>query len=248
MSALVVSPTQRQVYKTLGQFIASVLPAGVKVEQGEINRVPEPSSADFVVMWIIMRGRMGTNLDTYLDAAFTGSIAGNLLTITAVDPEFTGKLAIGSVIFGLGVATGTTITGLGTGTGGVGTYQVNMSQTVSSETLAAGTESLLQSTELQIQIDVHGPNSSDNSQIISTLFRDEYAVDAFGSFNIAQSLDPLSITPLFVDDPKQIPFMNAEQQYEYRYTITAHIQANQTVVVPMQFAEQLDVATTNPII
>lgn len=69
---------------------------------------------------------------TQTDAAFTGSIAGNTLTVSAVT---TGTIQIGQEITGTGVAAGTVITALGTGTGGTGTYTVNNSQTVASESL-----------------------------------------------------------------------------------------------------------------
>lgn len=61
----------------------------------------------------------------------TGSISGTVLTATSV----IGQLAKGSVITGLGVAANTTILSLGSGTGGVGTYNVSVSQTVSSEAM-----------------------------------------------------------------------------------------------------------------
>jgi hypothetical protein len=58
---------------------------------------------------------------------FTGSISGTTLTVTAVSA---GILQVGSVISGAGIAVGTTITALGTGLGNVGTYTVNISQSV----------------------------------------------------------------------------------------------------------------------
>jgi hypothetical protein len=63
---------------------------------------------------------------------FTGSISGTTLTVTALT---TGSIGIGSVISGTGVTLGTSITGLITGLGGVGTYTVSESQTVSSTTI-----------------------------------------------------------------------------------------------------------------
>ena len=60
---------------------------------------------------------------------FTGYISTTTLTVTAVT---SGNIAIGSVISGTGVTSGTTITALGTGTGGVGTYTVSVSQTAGS--------------------------------------------------------------------------------------------------------------------
>lgn len=62
-------------------------------------------------------------------AIFTGSISTTTLTVTAVQ---SGTIAVGQAIFGQGVAQNTVITGLGTGSGGVGTYTVSDSQTVTS--------------------------------------------------------------------------------------------------------------------
>ena len=63
-------------------------------------------------------------------AVFTGSISGTTLTVTAIT---SGTIGISQVLFGVGVAQETVITALGTGTGGVGTYTINISQTVASE-------------------------------------------------------------------------------------------------------------------
>jgi hypothetical protein len=59
----------------------------------------------------------------------TGAIAGTTLTITVAT---SGALYIGSLLTGTGVTAGTTITAFLTGTGGLGTYTVSTSQTVSS--------------------------------------------------------------------------------------------------------------------
>ena len=67
-------------------------------------------------------------------ASFTGAIAGTTLTVTAVT---SGSLVTGQTISGPGIAPGTTITSVTTGTGGVGTYTINVSQTVASGTVTA---------------------------------------------------------------------------------------------------------------
>jgi len=66
----------------------------------------------------------------------TGSISGTVLTITSIS---SGTVAVGQSISGTGIITGTTIIALGTGSGGVGTYSVGSSQTVSSTTITAPT-------------------------------------------------------------------------------------------------------------
>lgn len=68
------------------------------------------------------------------DAAFTGSIAGTTLTVSAISA---GALVVGSIIAGPFVNVGTTVLALGSGTGGVGTYTVSQSQTSASEAMTA---------------------------------------------------------------------------------------------------------------
>ena len=63
-----------------------------------------------------------------------GSIAATTLTISTAT---TGVLVVGSVIEGSGVTVGTKITAYLTGTGGVGTYTVDVSQSVSFTTITS---------------------------------------------------------------------------------------------------------------
>ncbi len=64
---------------------------------------------------------------------FQGQISGTTLTVSSVT---SGHLAIGSTITGATISANTQITGLLTGIGGIGTYTVNNTQTVSSEAMA----------------------------------------------------------------------------------------------------------------
>ena len=187
--------------------------------------MPEPADANFITMTPILRTRLGTNIDNYQDCAFTGSISGNTLTVTAMS---LGTIAVGATLFGANVAAGTTINAEGTGTGGVGTYTVNLSQTVASEIMASGSKNMLQPTQVTVQLDVHGPASGDNTAIITTAFRDEYAVDSFA----ASGFD---VAPLYADDGHQMPFVNENQQVEERWVVDCVMQCNPIVGVPQQF-------------
>ena len=69
-------------------------------------------------------------------AIFTASISGTTMTVTQVS---SGVLAVGQSVYGIGITPETVITALGTGTGGVGTYVVNISQTVAAESLNSAT-------------------------------------------------------------------------------------------------------------
>lgn len=70
--------------------------------------------------------------DTAESAAFTGTISGTTLTVTAVA---TGILQVGMTILGTGITPSTTITAFDSGSGGTGTYTVDVSQTVPSTTI-----------------------------------------------------------------------------------------------------------------
>ena len=67
-------------------------------------------------------------------AAFTGSISGTTLTVTAVS---VGYIGAGATITGTGVTAGTTISSVISASGGVGTYMVSASQTVASTAMGA---------------------------------------------------------------------------------------------------------------
>jgi hypothetical protein len=96
---------------------------------------------------------------------------------------------------------------------------------------------MLQPVEYTVQLDVHGPNGADNAFRISTVFRDEYATTAFASYDTGGDLQPL-----YADDPKQIPFVNDQDQVETRWVLEACLQANQAVVnIPQQFFDQVQV-------
>jgi hypothetical protein len=220
-----ISITESNVLTALRTLLLSVLPAGVEIVKGQDNQVGEPQGPDFVVMTPLLRARLGTNIDTYQDCAFTGSISGATLTVSSMN---LGTIAVGSTLFGANITAGTTITALGTGTGGVGTYTVSQSQTVASEIMASGSKDMLQPTRMTVQIDVHGPNAGDNAQIITTAFRDEYAVESF----ISSGFD---VAPLYCDDAKQVPYINGENQFEGRWSIDAVMHCNPVIATAQQF-------------
>lgn len=75
-------------------------------------------------------------ISTPAAAVFTGSISGTTLTVSAIT---SGTIAAGQALFGVNISQATIITALGTGTGGVGTYTINISQTVASEQMNSAT-------------------------------------------------------------------------------------------------------------
>lgn len=235
-----ITLTEDQTFAAIGGYLVAILPPGTPIVRGQVNRVPEVAAPNFVIMWPLLRERIETNTDSYADSVFEGSVAGGVLTVTSVSETEDAPIVVGSNVFGVGLAVNTVVTGLLTGEGGTGTYSVSPSQTLATQVMAAGTAELLAPTKLTVQLDVHGPASADNAQKVSTTFRDEWAVDQFASSG-------LDVTPLYCEDPRQVPFLNAESQYEDRWTIDIHLQVNPVVVVPQQFADAvaLDVVSVD---
>ncbi len=83
---------------------------------------------------------IGPNPSTqnFIGASFTGSISGDILTVTGIN---SGAVAQGQTLSGTGIASGTKIVQFLTGAGGnvneVGTYKLNIPQTVASTTITA---------------------------------------------------------------------------------------------------------------
>jgi hypothetical protein len=99
---------------------------------------------------------------------------------------------------------------------------------------ALGSMSTLQATQFTIQIDCYGPNSAEWALAISTMFRDDY-----GCLALAPKCQPL-----YADNPRMIPLIDGEQQYEQRWAITALVQYN-PVVTGTGTVQFFDVPTTN---
>lgn len=112
----------------------------------------------------------GVRIDSYT-ASVTGSIAANVLTVTAVA---SGTIKLGMEITGTGVAAGTRITDFGTGTGGTGTYTVSVSQTVSSTALTGELPSKIvmeYSGTFNIAFSIQVQNVGNSTESLSIWFR-----------------------------------------------------------------------------
>jgi len=225
--------TESNIFSALRSYLLTVLPAGIEVVRGLDNLVAEPIGPNFITMTPIGRERLETNVDGYADVAFVGSISGATMTVTSIS---LGAITVGAQLLGNNLAANSSVTALGTGTGGIGTYTVSPSQTVSSQVIAAGVSTLLQPIKVTIQLDIHGPASADNTQLITTTWRDEYAVD-----QLALTNSGFDLAPLYHSEPQQLPFLNAEQQIEERYVVDLVLQANPIVTVPQQFASALNI-------
>lgn len=90
--------------------------------------------------------------------------------------------------------------------------------------------------EVRVQLDIHGPGGADAGSMIATLMRDEWGIEQLASFGV---------TPLYATDGQQLPFLNAENQYENRWVMEVAYQITANVSTPADFAATLE-PTVNP--
>lgn len=238
--AYTLSLTQSQSLAALRTVLMSALPSGLEIVQGEDNQIPEPISQDFVIFWPILRERLETNTNTTQDCVFTGSVTATTLTVMDM---LIGAINVSAqpTLFGASVLSGTQITQQITGvSGSSGTYTISKSQIVAHTQFAAGFAGMMQPTQLTVQCDIHGPNSADNVQIISTLMRSSYACDLFAATGY-------DVTPLYASDPRQSPFQNAESQIERMWSCDISLQVNPIVYAPQQYFDAASVTVMPPI-
>jgi hypothetical protein len=101
----------------------------------------------------------------------------------------------------------------------------------SSPAPAPGPVTSEQGQQVDVQLDVYGPSASDWADILVTLLRDNVACVALAP----------ACQPLYADDPIRAPLINAEQQYEDRWIVTARIQYNPVVTTAQTYATALDI-------
>lgn len=232
-----LSQTELQQFAACRAFLVALVPSTTEVILAQVNRVPEPRAENFIVMTPLRLRRLGTNLVTYDDAVFTASIAGSVMDVTA--------LARGTVVAGALLTDGTAgliagdtvvVEQLSGSAGGTGAYAVSGSQALAAGTLLGGVRYDLTQTEWTVQVDVHGPSAGDTVQTLVNLFRSEVAVDALEATGYA-------VAPLSCDDAHQRPFINAEQQYEFRWGTDLVMEVTPVVGTSQQFADAVTVTT-----
>lgn len=223
--------TGNQILSALRNFMLAQLDVGFILYRTQANRVPPPKGSDYGLLTPLRLPRLGTNVEGYKDNAFTGSITGAIMTITAV---IAGAIAVGSQIMGNSV-TSTSVLSFGSGTGGEGTYNMDVSQTVADgTTLSCGQKTEQEPQQCEIQIDFYGPNAQDNATKIATLFRSTVATEYFVGLGLA-------LSPLYAGDPAQGPFIDGEMEFEDRWRFDCVLQSGPIISVPQQFFDQIQV-------
>jgi hypothetical protein len=219
-----------QVLTVVRAVLLGLLPPGIEVIRAYGNRVPEPLGPDFCVLSPpLRRDRLSTNRDTDTDQSVIGGIAGETLVVTAG-----AALLPGYPLYGPAVVAGSFVTAVAAD--GL-SYTVTPPQSApAGSTIYVGRHAMVQPTDLVCQCDVHGPNSSGNASILAITWRDDAACQL-----IEAAAGPLEMQPLYADDPRLVPFQNAEAQWEDRWVVDLHLQANIAVSLGQQFAASLRV-------
>lgn len=107
-------------------------------------------------------------------------------------------------------------------------FEVDLETPIVTRT-AHGQISILGPTKIDVQVDFYGETAGDQCKAVKTVYRTPYTVAQF----------PAGIAPLFCSDGHQGPLTNDQAQYESRWTLTASLQYNPTVYIPVQTATEL---------
>ncbi|HAF5679619.1 TPA: hypothetical protein G8N93_004242 [Salmonella enterica] len=105
------------------------------------------------------------------------------------------------------------------------------------EQAGEGSQHITRTTKWRCQLDFFGPRAADSAQTLATVFRSEFSVQRFRQ---AGSI----ITPLYCSDPLNTTFINAQQQFEPRYTLDIQMQINPVVTTPLMFFDNVITRTT----
>lgn len=95
----------------------------------------------------------------------------------------------------------------------------------------------LRPTQVTLQVDCYGASSGERAQTLTTLLRDDYAVQAFKASGY-------EIAPLYAGDAQQMPLITGEDQYLQRWTFHAELQYNPTLTLSQEFETAVPVVTT----
>jgi hypothetical protein len=95
-----------------------------------------------------------------------------------------------------------------------------------------GSENYRAATRWHMQIDCYGDQAGENAQLISKMFKTNYACLALASSGV-------DMAPLYATEPRNLQFINGEQQYERRFSFELVGQYNPIISVPLEFANEL---------
>lgn len=90
--------------------------------------------------------------------------------------------------------------------------------------------------QADIQVDIYGDNAGDRAVALETLFASSYGYEKI------KAIDD-RLAPLYSTAAIQAPMINAESQWQERYTLTLSLQAHITVSLPQDYFDKAEIST-----
>lgn len=91
-----------------------------------------------------------------------------------------------------------------------------------------------QAKDWRVQLDIYGDNAADMAAMLATVFRADVPFDWLAEHGYA-------VRPLYAEDPRNMAFINDAMNYESRWMLEVHLQANPTTTLPQDFAQSLHI-------
>ncbi|EOB5436650.1 hypothetical protein ACJQ6S_000541 [Yersinia enterocolitica] len=90
--------------------------------------------------------------------------------------------------------------------------------------------------QLDIQVDIYGPNAADRAVKLETVFTSDYA------YQKIKDIDS-RLAPLYSSDAFNSAMINGENQYQDRWTLTLTVQPHITVSFPQDYFDKAEITT-----
>ncbi|EPV5843370.1 phage neck terminator protein [Escherichia coli] len=90
--------------------------------------------------------------------------------------------------------------------------------------------------QADIQVDIYGQGAGDRAIALETTFASSYAYEKI------KAIEP-RLAPLYSSPAIQAPMIDAESQWQERYTITLSLQAHITVSFPQDYFDKAEITT-----
>lgn len=90
--------------------------------------------------------------------------------------------------------------------------------------------------QFDIQVDIYGEGAADRATALETVFSSDY------TYQKIKSIDS-RLAPLYSSDAFNSAMINAESQYQERWTITLSLQAHITVSFPQDYFDKAEIST-----
>jgi hypothetical protein len=170
-------------------------------------------------------------------AAFTGAISGTVLTVSALA---SGNINVGDILSGAGIPANTTIASKGTGTGGIGTYNLSTSLSISSEPLTTATMTMVHTEEQQYEttfqlsaLATQNPatptqyTASDICNLCAAILQSSVAIQTFEANGVGIERVTDVRNPYFDDDRQQ---NSASPSFDYCLTHKQTIKSTTPII------------------